>query len=389
METSESAYVRDRPPEQLSEAPGRSAATGLAIKLGVVHALVDAACAAAIYSEVARSRLPLEMLVTLVFVYNSLAFGTQWLVGAIADLKAAYRFVAAAGTFLVAAALVVEPSSPLTGAVVAGIGNACFHVGAGGVVLRKSFGRGAESGIFVGPGAFGLVAGLWLGLHSHLFRLPLTFLLVCSTLLLARLMPSPKQFAPPHGAPHPPGSRALFTAFAIILLLLCSVGVRSAVGGLLSGSWRTSTFAVFGLGAAAMLGKCVGGILSDRFGWRLTSVVALIISAPLISTGMNNLGGALCGMLIFQFTMPVTLAAVYLAFPRWPGLAFGLPCLALLLGALPAMTNLLGPVELKPLAIPLVLLSALMLFLGLGRKPPHTGKYPAADTMTLSTGSNQ
>ncbi len=329
----------------------------------------------------------METLITLVFVYNSLAFGTQWLVGAIADIKAAYRFVAAAGTFLVAAALVIEPSSPLAGAVVAGIGNACFHVGAGAVVLRKSFGKGAESGIFVGPGAFGLVAGLWLGLHSHLFRPPLTFLLVCSTLLLPRLMPSSKQFAPLPDAPHPPGSRAFFAAFAIILLLLCSVAVRSAVGGLLSGSWRTSTFAVFGLGAAAMLGKCAGGILSDRFGWRLTSVVALIISAPLIATGMNNLGGALCGMLIFQFTMPVTLAAVYLAFPRRPGLAFGLPCLALLLGALPSITTILGPVELKPLAIPLVLLSALMLFLGLG-KPPDTGKYPAADTIGGSAGGN-
>jgi hypothetical protein len=78
-------------------------------------------------------------------------------------------------------------------------------------------------------------------------------------------------------------------------------------------------------------------------------------------------------MLVFQFTMPVTLAAVYLAFPRRPGLAFGLPCLALLLGALPGLTGLLDPVAFKPLATPLVLLSALMLFVGL-RKPLDRGK---------------
>ena len=78
-------------------------------------------------------------------------------------------------------------------------------------------------------------------------------------------------------------------------------------------------------------------------------------------------------MLVFQFTMPVTLAAVYLALPRRPGLAFGLPCLALLLGALPGLTGYLDPVALEPLAAPLVLLSALMLCAGLG-KPLDTGK---------------
>ncbi len=54
METCESAHAGDCPPALFPKAPGRPAATGLAIKLGVVHALVDAACAAAIYSEVAR-----------------------------------------------------------------------------------------------------------------------------------------------------------------------------------------------------------------------------------------------------------------------------------------------------------------------------------------------
>ncbi|MDR3566997.1 MAG: hypothetical protein P4L43_03110 [Syntrophobacteraceae bacterium] len=350
--------------------PKRPAAMGLAIRLGVVHALVDAACAALVYAEVARGRLPFDTLVLLVFVYNSLAFGTQWLIGLIADISGAYRLTAAAGTLLVAAAAVVEPSSAFAGVVVAGIGNACFHVGAGAVVLRKSFGRGAESGIFVGPGALGLVAGLWLGLHSNLWRLPSIILLLGASLLFPRLLPALGQEAPMRdAAPVPPRAAALLAAFAVILLLFCSVAVRSAVGGLLSGSWRTSTFAPFGLGAAAMAGKWLGGIVSDRFGWRLTTILALLVSAPLLAAGLTNLGLALGGMFLFQFTMPVTLAAIYLAFPRWPGLSFGLPCLALLLGALPGLTGLLQPAAFKPFAVPLVLLSALMLFAGLGEGP--------------------
>ncbi len=96
-------------------------------------------------------------------------------------------------------------------------------------------------------------------------------------------------------------------------------------------------------------------------------------AAPLVAAGLHRFDAALIGMLVFQFTMPVTLAAVYLVLPQRPGLAFGLPCLALLIGALPGLTGLFDPAALKPLAAPLVLLSALMLFVGL-RQPLDAGK---------------
>ncbi len=345
---------------------GRSA-MGLALRLGLIHALVDATCAAILYAEVALNRLPFETLVALVLVYNSLAFGSQWLVGILADLRGAYRSTAVVGTLLIAAAAVAQPLNPWTGAVLAGIGNACFHVGAGAVVLRRSYGRAAESGIFVGPGALGLVTGLWLGLNSALWRLPLVALLLCSSLWLPRLMPS---FAAPAG-PRPRASASWLAL--LVALLLGSVAVRAAIGGLLGGSWRTPAFAVFALAAAALTGKCIGGFSSDCLGWRNSSTLALLLAAPLVAAGLQRFDTALTGMLILQFTMPVTLAAVYLALPQWPGLAFGLPCLALLLGALPGLTGLLDPVAFKPFAAPLVIFSALLLFVGL-RKHLDTSK---------------
>ncbi len=361
---------------------GRSA-MWLAVRLGVIHALVDAACAAILYAEVALDRLPYETLIGFVVLYNSLAFGSQWLVGILSDLRGAYRPTAAAGTLLIAAAALVEPLYPLAGVAAAGIGNACFHVGAGAVVLRQSRGRGAESGVFVGPGAIGLVTGLWLGLHSGLWRLPIVALLVCSSLILPLLMTPfgdrrqgialrPVSNGLPLAAPGRQRAGVILTAFPVALLL-GSVAVRSAVGGLLSGSWRTSAFACFALAASAMAGKCIGGVLSDRLGWRSSNTLALLVAAPLVAAGLHGFNSAVIAMLVFQSTMPVTLAAVYLALPRRPGLAFGLPCLALLLGALPGLTGLLDPVAFKPLAAPLVLFSALMLFFGLG-KPPGIGK---------------
>ncbi len=346
---------------QTARAVAGARAMGLAIRLGGIHALVDAACLAVLYSEVALDRLPYETLAALVLFYNSLAFGLQWFFGILADLRRAYRSTAVLGTCLIAVAVVAEPLCPWAGAALAGIGNACFHVGAGAVVLRQSHGRAAECGVFVAPGAIGLVTGLWLGLNSDLWRWPVVVLLVCSSFLLPRLMSAVA--APPEQRPRAPDVRLAVP----VALLLGSVAIRSMVGGLLSGSWRTSAFSVFVLAAAAMTGKCIGGLAGDRLGWRSSSTLALLVSAPLVAVGLQRFDAALAGMVVLQFTMPVTLAAVYLAFPRRPGLAFGLPCLALLLGALPDLAGVLDPASLMPYAAPLILVSALLLFAGLGK----------------------
>jgi hypothetical protein len=82
-------------------------------------------------------------------------------------------------------------------------------------------------------------------------------------------------------------------------------------------------------------------------------------------------------MVFFQFTAPVTLAAVYLGFPRRPGPAFGLTCPALLFGTLPDFAGLLGPASFKTFASPLILLAAVLLFVRLGNSmeivPTRTG----------------
>ncbi len=198
---------------------------------------------------------------------------------------------------------------------------------------------------------------------------------------MPRLVPS---LAAPAG--QRPRASASWLAL-LVALLLGSVAVRAAVGGLLGGSWRTTALAAFALAAAALAGKCIGGLWSDRLGWRSSSTLALLLAAPLVAAGLQRFDTALTGMLVLQFTMPVTLAAVYLALPSRPGLAFGLPCLALLLGALPSLTGLLDPVAFKPLAAPLVIFSALLLFVGL-RKHPDAGKSisPAGPVGRLTAG---
>ena len=64
-------------------------------------------------------------------------------------------------------------------------------------------------------------------------------------------------------------------------------------------------------------------------------------------------------------TMPVTLLAIYRAFPDEPGFAFGLPTLALLVGAIPSIVHAVDWLSSEPLLGVLILASVMCLAIGL------------------------
>ncbi len=309
--------------------------TSSALALGAVHAMVDCASGFVVFRDVGGGDYVHATVLTLVVLYNAIAFGGQTFAGLLADRLRWYRGMAAAGVALAAVALVVAPASTWAGIVIVGIGNAFFHVGAGAHVLAASGDRSTESGVFVGPGAVGLAAGIWLGGHGVPARWVIVALLLLSAPLLLQI-----------------GRRAVRTtatlprveAGLLVVAIVCgaclvgSVTVRALVGGTVAGAWRgVSPEVMWALAIAAMSGKMLGGFVADRLGWATTSVLALVISAPLISFFVGTPWGAVAGMLIFQMTMPVTLKAMHHVLPERPGLAFGIPCMALLAGALPGL----------------------------------------------------
>jgi len=314
-----------------------SRTTSRALALGGVHALVDCASGYLIFRDLGTSALGYPTIVTLVVLYNTLAFGGQVPVGAITDRTRTYRGAAVLGALLAATSLVVAPWAVIAGIVVVGVGNALFHVGAGAHVLAASRNRSTESGVFVGPGAVGLAAGILMGGQRLEARWFIVTLLVVAVFLLPRLIEPSARSGQASSLPRP-RSRALLITLACASMLVGSVTVRALVGGAVSGSWRgISTEVMLLLALAACGGKMLGGFVSDRLGWATTSVAALLISAPLVSALVRTPVGAVLGMLIFQMTMPVTLKAMHHILPTRPGLAFGIPCLALLVGALPGL----------------------------------------------------
>lgn len=334
-----------------------------ALLLGFVHMLVDTASLYVIFADVSRQGGDSEGILLLVVLYNSLAFGGQAPLGAIADRWRCYRGMGAAGAVLVAVALPVAASTALAGVIVVGIGNAMFHVGAGGFVLRESGDRAAESGIFVGPGALGVAAGIWFGLHGIQARPVIAgLLLACMPMLWMAARSRPWEAVP---LPRIRGGAVAVLAIAA-LCLLASVFVRSLGGGTVAGAWRgVSEPVMIGLAVAACGGKMLGGFVADRVGWGTSSGLALLISAPLISLMVDNATFALLGMLVFQMTMPVTLKAMHHLMPSRPGLAFGIPCAALLLGALPGLLGYAGLYSAWPRVLGLTLLSAVLVVGGL------------------------
>lgn len=341
----------------------------LPIIYGLEHAVVDASSSMVVFAALRLHGISLLEAFYFVIIYDLLAFGLQVVIGAATDVIQRPKVAALAGLGLLSFGTLALPLEPYAAMVLVGLGNAAFHVGAGVISLRIEPRRASHPGIFVGPGALGLAFGIWLGKSGFTLAWPFTLgLVVCFVVTL--YLPPPEHPYVMLPEPKPEGSvRRLGAGIArpwlVVVLLLFSVFVRSLVG--MAGSYRCpkQVVVMFALATAAMLGKGFGGIVSDRLGWIETSVVALLLSAPLIAFGGSAWWVVVGGMLLFQMTMPVTLAALAIVFPARPGFAFGLACLALILGAILTFYPVVRTFYSQYAFLGLIVLSAAAVYLGL------------------------
>ena len=93
-----------------------------------VHGLVDAVCCAILVGLYAKEHLPLPVLESMAVMYNILAFGLQPILGMISDRFQNWRMQAIISLIMIAFALTVTYFSPWIAVIIAGIGNAIFHI---------------------------------------------------------------------------------------------------------------------------------------------------------------------------------------------------------------------------------------------------------------------
>jgi FSR family fosmidomycin resistance protein-like MFS transporter len=344
---------------------------------GVIHFLVDAACVTAVMRGSYALQAGWLDAFSMVVGYDLVAFALQFPLGLLVDRLRIKPAAALLGVLL--ASLVVAPLS-LPGwfiMLAAGLGNALYHLGAGGEVLQASAGRAAPAGVFVGPGALGLGLGLWMGRTGMGPVWPLLLGLVCASVVLLRLSPTPPVEIPARARARLGVTSAM--GIGVLMLLLLSVTVRSFVGLTGCQGCTPGWVLILGIPLVGCVGKVAGGFIADRLGWIATSVTALAIATLLLAFANGDPAIALPGLLIFQMTMPVTLTAVYLMLPRHPATAFGLPCVALVGGALatfyPRIAGHFGPrsfLMLIPLAALAVLVALRRLLAAQDRAPSQS-----------------
>ncbi|MFA6354200.1 MAG: hypothetical protein WCX12_00750 [Candidatus Paceibacterota bacterium] len=305
------------------------------IVYGITHGVVDALCAAVIFSILRDKIVGVQEFFGLVVLYNVLAFGLQAGLGLFIDYFKSPRAAVLSGCILSGISALIFLHFPITAIIFAGVGNALFHIGGGSISLNLTPGKAAAPGIYVAPGALGLLIGTILGKNGHFIVWPFILILLILCFLIFKIRKPEMNYR------NDKIVKNKFNYFeAILLLVFLSVTIRSLVGFIVFFPWKLNFNLLIALTIAVVLGKGFGGILADKFGWIRVAVGSLFLSIPFLVFGSNIPYLAITGMFLFNITMPVTLVAISNILPGRPAFAFGLTCFALLIGAFPVFTNL-------------------------------------------------
>lgn len=322
--------------------------------LSLIHAGIDFLCAFSLYRS-------FQSYPQVFLLYNFCAFALQMLLGLIADIlndrrnedvKAAAYF-AVIGIFLTIIGSFLSP-------IVLGIGNAFFHAGGGMLSIhedRKMKMNSAGLGVFVAPGAIGLILGI-LNYETPFYRtiqMAVSFLLI---VLGAYVLLSVKEEKRNIEITLPQSGKELFG----ITLCFFVVVLRSLSGMAISFPWKVNAVITFISVLFLASGKTAGGFLFAKFGSGKMIIVTLLTSALLYAFGNSMIAGLLA-LFFFNMTMPVTLYLLAQQMKELPGFAFGILTLGLFIGYLPVLYGWISKIVPYPFGSIISLLSMFLLLL--------------------------
>ncbi len=319
------------------------------------HFLIDFLCAGIIFSLINTTKI--EEIFFLIIFYNILAFGLQLPVGYLCDIIKKPKGFSIIGLVLGSIAIILMTINPIASIIIAGIGNAFFHIGSGTISLNILPKKATVPGIIVSTGAIGLFTGTLFGKFG-LFNL---FVLapIIVTIIAIVIIKEPKLN---YGTKEFKINKIILL---IIILALITVVTRSIIGFSIIFPWKSQLILTFILIFGIALGKAMGGILGDKFGWKKIGTSGLLLSIPLIYLGYSNPLFGIIGLFLFNFTMPLTLTLISNVLPGRPGTAFGLTCVALLFGALPFFSELKSLFVSIDLVMILIFVSAIIFYTAL------------------------
>ena len=301
----------------------------------IIHCIVDMSCAMLIAGILTPVITGTNSLIIAIILYNLFAFAFQLPFGILADKVNKNALVSVIGCLFIILAYFVN-ALPIVACIIAGIGNALFHVGGGIDVLNISEKKATLPGIYVATGAMGLYIGsksTYLGFNKFYI---IIILLAVSIVALLWLYKQAKQKYKINNA-EPKFENISNKKQFVMYCLLITICIRGYLGLILNFEWKSNFVIGLVCVTAVVLGKILGGILGDKFGWKKISTLSLIISAILFVFAFDNKVCGILAILFFNMTMPITLTALSNMFNNNKGMAFGLTTLALFIGAVPVL----------------------------------------------------
>ena len=328
-----------------------------------IHFLIDMSCAILLSSLLAPAIKDTNILILGIFLYNFFAFAFQLPFGIIADAVNKNALVSALGCIFVIIAYIFHHFGILA-CILAGIGNAQFHVGGGIDVLNIANKKATLPGIFVATGAMGLFLGtnsIYLGIDK--FYIVAIFLTIAALLLGLLYYLAKNKY-------HINNEKTSFEEAPkikkiIMYCMLFTICMRGYIGLILNFSWKSSFIIGIITVSAVVLGKIMGGIIGDKLGWKLTSTLSLVISAIWFIFAFDSMICGIIAIFLFNMTMPITLTALSNMFNNNKGMAFGLTTVALFIGAIPPILGYREFLFNKPSLFITTIISAAVLFYGL------------------------
>ena len=326
-----------------------------------IHFIVDLACAILIGNLVTQKMYSNTNLFMAIFIYNFFAFAMQLPIGIIADKINKNAICSAIGCLLVAIAFGFLNFAVIA-CLIAGIGNAMFHVSGGIEILNISNKKAALSGIFVSTGAMGIFLGGKSALIGFSKYYMVVLILFISVITLLYLYCKVKDKVNNEKVIIPTINR---NKMIVIVSLIITVVIRGYVGLILSFEWKSNFMLALIFVLAVVLGKMLGGIIGDKIGFTKTSLLSLIVSAFLFIFAFKSSIFGILAVLFFNMTMPITLTAVSNILFNNKGMAFGLLTVALFIGAVPIFFGykdiIFNPIGLFTTTI----ISAVVLYIGI------------------------
>ncbi|MCR4602294.1 MAG: hypothetical protein K5683_02005 [Prevotella sp.] len=301
-----------------------------------LHFVVDGLCACCLFL-VADGANIIDV-AGVIMVYNVLAFLTQPLTGMLADRHPHHQMLLQGAVVLLSLGVMSGSLCCLSSslafsylvAVLLGLGNSLFHVWGGKRVATVTGNDIRALGIFVAPGALGLVVGMLF--RSWWLLYVLLGVLALLTVWASFISPAPPMARESVVRPAP-------VVWLSIIVLMAIVSVRSLLGETFSADLTAWGVTALVVGAVAMLGKMVGGFVARAagIGWAL----ALMVTGVALCLFFRHAAIAMswAGLLVVNMTMAVTLWLANHVLQEREGLAFGLLAASLMPGYLLAQLS--------------------------------------------------